>query len=225
MDNKSMNDKAASPERGTPIDETVAKAMQRCDPTAADYLGAGPASYIVPLVARIAELTEELTRGYEKLQDGTLHVGWCNALHSDPVGVGICSCPLGRKIKNAEHRAERTEEERDAAKADLASERDLLAHFRKVVDTGLMSHLGHSELAGRVRMATHNDLMLEPLVTAARDRILWLADKLHDSDTRLQAAEGIVRELVRLNDASMFKHNPKWSDAWKAARLFLGSEG
>jgi hypothetical protein len=60
----------------------------------------------------------------------------------------------------------------------IDKDKALLAHFRKAIDQGVMKEVGHSELAGQVRMLTRSDLKHEVIVTAARDRILWLADKV-----------------------------------------------
>jgi hypothetical protein len=83
----------------------------------------------------------------------------------------------------------------------------LLAHFRRCADGVTMSNLGHSELAGRVRMVMRNDLMLEPLVEAARDRIIWLADKLHTAESRAESLAAQLeshRKAARLCD----EHQP-----------------
>jgi hypothetical protein len=52
-----------------------------------------------PLLAEVARLREENEAVFRKLADGTLHVLYCNANHSEPVGKGICVCPAGRYLK------------------------------------------------------------------------------------------------------------------------------
>lgn len=58
----------------------------------------------------------EMSRLFEKLDEGTLHVGYCNGDHSARVGSPdtICNCTLGREIKALRH-------ERDALKTENES--------------------------------------------------------------------------------------------------------
>lgn len=73
-------------------------------------------------------------------------------------------------------------------------ERWLLAHFRTIIDLaederwGLAS-LSHSEVAGKVRMLRRQDDDFEPVITAARDRIIWLAERLERREDDLKVVQ------------------------------------
>lgn len=87
----------------------------------------------------------------------------------------------------------------------LLQEQSLLAHFRKCADSGLMKDVGHSELAGRVRMLGRGDFDFEPILQAARDRIIWLADELRKAkEEHQQAARRWNPFLERLETGLVF---------------------
>ena len=48
----------------------------------------------------LADYKRAFDRMYEKLIEGTLHVGYCNADHEKRVGGDMCSCTLGKEIKD-----------------------------------------------------------------------------------------------------------------------------
>ena len=59
-------------------------------------------SYDLPIPGMIpaAEFQYEMRKIYEKLNAGTLHMVWCNADHEKQVGCDMCSCLLGKVIKD-----------------------------------------------------------------------------------------------------------------------------
>lgn len=92
--------------------------------------------------------------------------------------------------RNANYYQEKAERERD----DMRKERDeanrLLEKFRKTAEQAhselMYGSLGHSELAGRLFMLDRRDLNHVSMVQAGRDRILWLANQVHDKDAEIQ---------------------------------------
>jgi len=58
------------------------------------------------------KLADELHYLYRKMEEGTLHVIWCNGNHEKRVGADgmICNCPLGQDIRHWRHRARHAED-------------------------------------------------------------------------------------------------------------------
>jgi hypothetical protein len=54
----------------------------------------------------VETLLNEIHRMYQKLEAKTLHMVYCSADPNGPVGVGGCSCPLGREIKGLRYQLE-----------------------------------------------------------------------------------------------------------------------
>lgn len=84
-----------------------------------------------------------------------------------------------------------------AAMTEVDRQNWLLAHFRRCATDGLMKEVGHSELAGRVRMLLRSDIDFEPTVQAARDRIIWLAEQLHVAQEALAKARKDHAQEIR----------------------------
>ena len=82
----------------------------------------------------------------------------------------------------------------------LEEEKSLLQHYRQVAKTGLYPEKTHSEIATMVRMLLRTDLNFEPVVEAARDRIIYLADREHAEQIRADSAEAAARELWEVLD-------------------------
>lgn len=57
----------------------------------------------------------------------------------------------------------------------------------------------HIELAGMVRMLMRDDLYHEGVCTAARDRIVWLADKLGAANDELERIRSDLRTVCRVH--------------------------
>lgn len=60
---------------------------------------------IVRLREEVEQLHTEIERIGHKLENGTLHVVYCNGDHTKRVGAEgmICNCPLGREIQKLRH--------------------------------------------------------------------------------------------------------------------------
>jgi hypothetical protein len=84
-------------------------------------------SYCEFLLDRHDKLEAEISRINHKLDDGTLHVGYCNGDHEKRVGSPdtTCNCTLGREIKTLRHEREKFQIEVEAA-------RDLVDAARRV---------------------------------------------------------------------------------------------
>jgi len=64
--------------------------------------------YVAKLENTIAAYEQDIIRMLRKLEEGTLHVAFCNGNHNARVGTEglICNCTLGREIKDLRHQVQ-----------------------------------------------------------------------------------------------------------------------
>lgn len=101
-----------------------------------------------------------------------------------------------KSLMEQEDESEKMEAERDTANErlkQLESDASTVAHLRKVLDRvrerpQLGDNLTDSEVAGMVRMMTARDLNHELVCVMARDRIIFLSDKVHSLTSELAEA-------------------------------------
>ncbi len=77
-----------------------------------------------PVCESCIKLDAELRHMMRKLEEGTLHVLYCNGDHNARLGVEgkICNCTLGQEIKALRRRAEKAEAELASPRASAATE-------------------------------------------------------------------------------------------------------
>lgn len=130
-------------------------------------------AFLARVVAYAERLEEEHRRISKKLEEGTLHVPFCNGDHSKRVGTEgmICNCPLGHDIHRLQHLVKRLSEDKvrlDRLEALLKKENHLSLSYEpawaKVAVTG--SILSQGPEAFRLKDDTQPEISFRRAIDA-----------------------------------------------------------